>query len=121
MTQLDYGRAIQGIEREMDNCHTNLLNARADLAEDMGDPDLAKAFRWLAKQAKWPAQLGDCEYVMYSTRSVLALIRERGPYSYYVPCFQAGLNETIKGSASRVLNRAAEIVKHWLIENPEGE
>jgi hypothetical protein len=38
----------------LDNCRWNYLRGLADAAEDEGTPDLARGWRWMADQRKWP-------------------------------------------------------------------
>ena len=47
------------LANDIDMDHTFLLARLADRHEELGEPWLAAAYRWLAEQRKWPMHLRD--------------------------------------------------------------
>ncbi len=54
--------ALEKLQYECENCHRDILLALADEAEEAGNLPLARGYRWLSKNGKWPLEIRSGEF-----------------------------------------------------------
>ncbi len=104
---------LERLVDECNNCQNNVLMALADLVEESGDEFLAKGYRWLAINHRWPRMHFKRYAITKQRQFSWCVLKENTSFSqsYHIPYYSRTFNKRFNSIHQAISTAAEEISK----------